>query len=114
MCPLSECIFSAFESENNHFQVRLDTESRGIFSRRGILAEFWPIGCATLMEPSYGYLHIRNHSHATYACNVGHVFQDSLERTRTLQCDPEKGFWEGALVNCVSLQYLRFVYIKRV
>ena len=57
------------------FQVRMDIETHGIFSRRGILAEFWPIGCATLREPSFGYLHLRNYSHAMYVCSDGHVFQ---------------------------------------
>ena len=56
----------------------MDSESRGIFSRRGILAEFWPIGCATLRDPHAGYLHLRNFSHALYACEEGHVSQDSL------------------------------------
>ena len=122
---------------NFFFQVRLDTESRGIFSRRGILAEFWPIGCATLREPSFGYRHMRNFSHATYACTEGYVFQvygqilvfyfshwfsqynwtyffnlilqDSLEKTRTLECNTVKGQWTDHLVNCISLQYLRWV-----
>ena len=85
----------------------MDSESRGIFSRRGILAEFWPIGCATLRDPHAGYLHLRNFSHALYACEEGHVFQDSLEKTRTLECNTDKRLWTAHLVNCVSLQYLR-------
>ena len=56
----------------------MDIETHGIFSRRGILAEFWPIGCATLREPSFGYLHLRNYSHAMYVCSDGHVFQVSI------------------------------------
>ena len=92
-------------------QIRLETESRGIFSRRGILAEFWALGCATPVDPGNGYLHIRNHTHATYACHTGHVFQDSLERTKTLVCDEEISQWrESIIVNCVSLQYLRYYF----
>ena len=86
----------------------METESRGIFSRRGILAEFWPLGCATPRDPGNGYLHLRNHTHATFVCHGGHVFQDTLERTKTLMCDNAIGQWlEPMVVNCVSLKYLR-------
>ena len=96
-------------------KVRLETDSRGIFSRRGILAEFWPLGCATPTDPGNGYLHLRNHTHATYACHGGHVFQDTLERTKILVCDDQKGHWfDSRVVNCVSLQYLRYTTINKL
>ena len=92
------------------FQVRLETNSHGIFSTRGILAEFWPLGCATPTDPGNGYLHIRNHTHANYVCHGGYVFQDTLERTKTLICDDQRGHWYDTMaVNCVSLQYLRWL-----
>jgi len=95
-------------SDANKLEVRLETNSHGIFSTRGILAEFWPLGCATPTDPGNGYLHIRNHTHANYACHGGYVFQDTLERTKTLICDDQRGHWYDTMaVNCVSLQYLR-------
>lgn len=94
-------------SQANKLEVRLETQAQGIFPRRGILAEFWPIGCATPREPGYGYLHLRNDTHATYTCSVGHVFQDTLERSKTVVCYQEDGRWSDSVANCVSLQYLR-------
>ena len=38
------------------------------------------------------------------------MFQDTLERTKILVCDDQKGHWfDSRVVNCVSLQYLRYV-----
>ena len=91
-------------------QVKLDTRTKTIFPRRGILAEFWPLGCATPREPGDGYLQFRNDSHATYSCSIGHLFLPALERTKTVLCAGRA--WSQAVGNCYSIEFLRWVFLK--
>ena len=52
------------------FQVRLDTKNQGTVSRRGILIEYWPVGCPAQHEPGYGHTSFRNDTHATFTCRL--------------------------------------------
>jgi hypothetical protein len=70
-------------SERNTLDVTLDTHTQTIFPRRGILAEFWAIGCPTPKDPiDEGYLIGRNDTDAILSCSMGHVFLPEMERRR--------------------------------
>lgn len=87
-------------------QVKLDTRTKSILPRRGILAEFWPLGCATQPQPQAGYLQLRNDTHAVYVCSIGHVFLPDLARSRTVECKRHQ--WNQKVGDCYSYDFLRY------
>jgi len=111
-------------------QVKLETRANSIYARRGILAEFWAIGCANQVRklhqsrfvdsflyffpprhlqaaPADGYLQFRNDSAAVYACSRGHVFLPEMERTRNVECNAQTRRWAGRPGTCYPIDYLR-------
>ena len=92
----------------------MKTASKTIFPRRGILAEFWPLGCASphLDEARGlrdGYLLWRNDTTAVLSCSAGFLFAPEMQRKKVLRCvhgtlGPR---WDKDVGRCVPSSHIR-------
>ena len=91
-------------------QVSIKTATKTIFPRRGILAEFWPLGCASPRDQvSDGYLLWRNDTTAVLSCSTGFLFAPELQRKKVLRCvhGPLGPRWDKDVGRCVPSTHLR-------
>ena len=95
----------------NELQVSVKTATKTIFPRRGMLAEFWPLGCASPRETvDDGYLLWRNDTTAVFSCSAGSVFVPEMRRERALRCVAEGSHaphWDRDVGHCIPVSRVR-------
>lgn len=102
-CGESLDLLKTVESETNEIVIQF--VSSAFMPASGFLFYFKFQGCATLPAPQNGYLVYRNGSVSIYTCCRGYLFNDTLDSSRTLQCN-EQNRWNNSLPSCVSLEEL--------
>ncbi|CRK97366.1 CLUMA_CG010757, isoform A [Clunio marinus] len=90
------------QSTSNSVEILLRTKSRSIYPKRGFLIHYKAVGCILPSTPSKVILDYNYESQARFICQPKHVFPDSSQPERVLQCENET--WNDTLVNCVELE----------
>ncbi|XP_034937513.1 uncharacterized protein [Chelonus insularis] len=89
-------------SESNKITLDLMSASK-VFPARGLLLQYQAIGCPAIQTPNGSFISNDTFSSRTFECRSGTVFPDTMQSTRTLDC--QKGHWNESidnLPNCVA------------
>ncbi|XP_040577858.1 uncharacterized protein [Lepeophtheirus salmonis] len=85
-------------SQSHVFNIQIQTSGRSIHPRRGLLAEYWPVGCIQNPLTGFAYVTFHNISHVTYSCPSGMGFIPDMSKSKTIICNGKE--WSENIYTC--------------